>query len=317
MELRRVAPVVGLGAFLLADAALIIWAFRPAPAEGVDAAASPAASVVASAAPTVSEPSESPSPTDTAPDIKVVPLTRMVSAVGSDVAWVADAGKCDEPGRVLVTTDGGKSWSAGDAPGLVRRVTASSGTEGFVTGGGEGCTYQLWQTSDAGGSWVGPQSGAPWWSRLPEDAGEVNAATGSSVTPCEDGADVIDLVGLEVNTAMALCDGGDVRSTEDAGVTWTTTFTVDGALALGLSPDGSAGVVVHTAEGCPGVVATAVSDGEPGEDGECVESSPKKGEVAVSGSSSDDWWLVSGDEVFTAGASEGPWEKVKGELDAS
>ena len=313
MELGRVAPVVGLGAFLVVDAALIFWAFRPAPAAVVDATPSPSASVAVSSAEPSATDSSSPSPTESAEKVEVTPLTRMVSAVGPDVAWVADAGSCDEAGRVLVTDDGGATWSANDAPGLVLRVTGSSAAEGFVTGGGDGCDYQLWRTSDGGGSWGVAESGAPWWSRLPEKPGKVNSATGATVTPCPDGADVVDLVGIEVETAMALCEDGEVRSTADAGASWTTAFSVDGALALGLNPDASAGVVVHTDDGCKGVVATPVSDGEPGSDGTCVKSSPSTGQVAVSGAS-DAWWLVVGDEAFTASSPDGKWKGVEGSL---
>jgi hypothetical protein len=314
VDVRRLVVGIALGVFLLADAALIVWAFRPAPAAVTDASATPTASVAASSPePSVSGSSASPSPSESTPQVEVAPVTRMVWAVDSKVAWVADGGSCSEPGRVRVTTDAGASWSSNAAPGLVLRVTATSATEGFVTGGDDGCAYRLWQTSDGGGSWGGAQSGAPWWSRLPEDAGKVNAATGATVTPCPDGADVVDLVGIKVETALALCAGGEVRSTADAGASWTTTFTVDGALALSLNPDASAGVLVHTDDGCAGVVATAVRNGKPAKDGTCVESSPSTGHVAVSGSASA-WWLVSGDEAFVASSPDGPWKAVKGSL---
>jgi hypothetical protein len=311
---RRLAIGIALGAFLLADAALIVWAFRPAPAAVAEVSASPTASVAASSPePSASPSSASPSPTDSAPDVEVAPLERMVSAAGPEVAWVADAGSCSEPGRVRVTTDGGAAWSSNAAPGLVLRVTATSGTEGFVTGGDDGCAYRLWPTGDGGESWGDAQSGAGWWSRLPEEPGKVNSATGATVTPCPDGADVVDLVGLEVETALALCEGGEGRSTADAGASWTTTFTVEGALALAVNPDASAGVLVHTEDGCSGVVASAVRDGEPADDGTCVESSPSTGHVAVAGSESA-WWLVSGDEAFVASSPDGPWEAVEGSL---
>jgi hypothetical protein len=319
MEFRRVAPVVGLGALLVADAVLVTWALRPATTEVARAVSSSAA---ASATPdaTGEEPSPSPSETDSpSPEpagTEVAPLARLVSGVDDETAWVADAGSCSEPGRVLVTTDGGATWSSNAAPGLVLRVTATSATEGFVTGGDDGCAYRLWPTGDGGESWGDPQSGAGWWSRLPEEPGKVNSATGATVTPCPDGADVVDLVGLEVETALALCEGGEGRSTADAGASWTTTFTVEGALALGLTPDASAGVLVHTDDGCSGVVATAVRDGEPTEDGTCVESTPATGRVAVSGTASA-WWLVSGDEAFVASSPDGPWEAVEGSLGES
>src|SRR5690349_5222439 len=103
MELRRVAPVVGLTVLLAADAVLIGWAFRPAPADDY---------VPAAATTTSARPSPSPSPTVTGKFTppKVVPVEQYVTAVGPRIAWVARAGSCANPQGVWVTDDQGDSW---------------------------------------------------------------------------------------------------------------------------------------------------------------------------------------------------------------
>src|SRR5690349_24754012 len=108
MELRRVAPAVGLVMLLAADLVLIGWAFRPAPADGY---ASSASSVTAS--PTGSR-TASPSPTSTVKvePVKPAPLEQFIVAVSPQTAWVVHSGACTDPGTVLVTADGGGSWSA-------------------------------------------------------------------------------------------------------------------------------------------------------------------------------------------------------------
>ncbi len=309
------APAVALGALLVVDAVLISWALRPAPAEVVDAVVStrsPTPSAT-SGSPSPSATAPSPSPSPSAPSLEVRPLTRLVAASGSRAAWVADTGSCDKPGRIRVTTDGGASWSTRAAPAEVLRVRAQSPTAAFVTGGDADCRLRLWSTSDGGSSWSGAQSAARAWSRTPGDATTVHLPSGTTTAPCADGADVVDLAGLDTRTALVLCETGQVRSTGDAGASWATAFTVEDALAIGIAPDGSAGVVVRADAGCDGVVAVAVRNGEPVLPGTCVESSPRSGRVAVA-SSGTRWWLVAGDEVFTSDGAEGPWTPTDGSL---
>ncbi len=316
MELRRVAPAVGLGALLLVDAALIAWAFHPTAAE-VSAASGGSGT---SGAPTPSASSTSPTPGSASPSaspsasaVRAEPLARVVAATGTDVAWVAQAGSCSAPGVVWVTTDGGDSWSRKKAPARVLRVRPDSGSAAFVTGGDSKCSLRLWSTRDGGASWGDPQSADKAWSREPDDDRSVHRPSGSTTRPCAAQARVVDLAAIDPQTALVLCDTGRVRSTSDGGKGWADAFEVTGALALGLAPDGSAGVVVRTDRGCAGVVATAVRNGSPAGSGECVRSTPRGGEVAVASSGSR-WWLVAGDEVFTADKAEGPWARTGARL---
>ncbi len=315
MELRRAAPVVGLGALLVVDGVLIAWALRPAPAQ-VAEAVSTAGSV---ASPDASTPSPTPSGSASASaspgpaDLEVVPLTRVVSAVGEDVVWVADSGTCRSPGTMWVTADGGASWTTQDAPGQVLRLRADSEREAFVTGGDDDCALGLWSSADAGAGWFGPSSADTAWSRVPRAPRSVNTSSGEDVRPCGGRAEVVDLAPLDTSTALALCDTGQVRTTTDGGSDWSDVFELEGSLALALAPDATAAVLVSTSEGCAGVVATPVRNGEPADDGACIESGPRSGEVAAATSGSR-WWVVVDDEVFSAAEPEGPWEATEASL---
>jgi hypothetical protein len=316
MELRRVAPVVGLGALLVVDGVLIAWALRPAPAEVAQAV--PTAGSVASPGVSTPEPTPSGSASATATpgpaDLEVAPLTRVVSAVGEDVVWVADSGTCRSPGTIWVTADGGASWTRQEAPGQVLRVRADSDREAFVTGGDDDCALGLWSSADAGAGWFGPSSADTAWSRVPRAPRSVDTSSGEDVTPCRGRSEVVDLAALDTATALALCDTGQVRTTTDGGSGWSDVFALEGALALTLAPDATAALLVSTSERCDGVVATPVRNGEAAGDGACLESRPRSGEVAAATSGSR-WWVVVDDEVFSAAEPEGPWEAAEASLE--
>ena len=308
MELRRVAPVVGLCALLAADAVLIVWAFRGMPTDDPDPAA-------ATRSPTSTSASASPSPSATrsAAALKPAPVERMVAAVDSTIAWVVQAGACDEPGTVWVTDDEGGSWSRRDAPGRVLRVRPSSATAGFVTGGDDGCDLRLWNTSNAGRAWSEPRSAAEAWSRVPDDAKAVHTPADDLARPCGSSRRVLDLAAISTQQAQVLCENGDVHTTADAGGSWQKSFTVKGALAIA-AVEGDSGVVVQKTSSCRGVVAVPVVSGKPGGDGECVQGTARSGSVSVSGSDGG-WWLVVGDRVHRAEDAGGPWSRTGGALE--
>jgi len=305
MELRRVAPVVGLCALLAADAVLIAWAFRGAPTDDPGPAAT---------APAVTSSSPSASPTGATAALKPVPVQRIVAAVGPTIAWVVQAGTCEKPGAVWVTDDEGGSWSRRDAPGRVLRARPSSATEAFVTGGDDGCDLRLWNTDDAARTWNQPNGGAAdAWSRVPDDAKAVHTPEDEVSRPCGSSMRVLDLAALTAQQAQVLCENGDVRTTTDRGATWPKSFTVKGALAIG-AVEGGGGVLLRTDSSCRGVVAVPVVGGKPAGDGECVAGKASSGSVSVSGTG-EAWWLVVGDAVHRAEGAAGPWDRTAAPLD--
>ena len=302
MELRRVAPVLGLCALLAADAVLIAWAFRGTPTDpGPAASASPATSSVA---PSSAAPS--------GPALNPAPLEQSIAVVGPSVAWVVRAGSCTEPGTVWVTDDSGSSWSSQDTPGRVMRARPSSARAGFVTGGDAECELRLWTTGNAGKAWAEPSSAAEAWSRVPDDAKAVHTPDDEVSRPCGSGR-VLDLAAPSAQRAMVVCDNGDVRATTNRGQDWPRAFALKGALAIG-AVEGGTGVVLQTAPSCQGVVAVPLVGGEPEGEGRCVPGSADPGEAAVSGVI-DSWWVVLGDRVHRAEQPGGPWEPTGSPLD--
>ena len=295
------APVLGLCALLAADAVLIAWALRGTPIDDPGPAAG-SGSVTSTASPWGSRtPSTS---STTASALKPAPVEQMITAVGPSIAWVVQAGSCDEPGTVRVTDDTGASWSSQEAPGRVMRVRPSSAAAAFVTGGDAKCDLRLWSTGNAGRAWTEPQPATEAWSRVPDDAKAVHTPAAAVKRPCGSFR-VVDLVALTAQRASTVCENGDVRTTTNGGTAWPRTFTLKGALAIAVV-EGGAGVVVRSVSACRGVVAVPLRGGRPDGDGTCVSGDAKAGQVSVSGAA-DAWWLVVGDRVHTAEQPDGPW----------
>lgn len=307
MELRRVAPVVGLVALLAADAVLIAWAFRPAPVDDyVPAAVRPSTSVSGSA---TGSGEATPTSTATAATVEVAPVEQFITAVGPRVAWVARAGSCANPSGVWVTDDQGSTWTRNPLPARILRLRATSATDAFGTGGKDpGCALRLWTTTDAGAGWGVPGDPKDAWSRMPEDATSVHTPTDQVVQPCGP-ADVIDLATLDGRRAQVLCADGAVRATSDGGERWPKAFTLDGALALTLV-EGGGGAVVRAEQSCAGVKVYPLDSGRPEGDGACVVAPAARGRISIS-SASGSWWLLVGQRVFTAEDPLGPWNRTR------
>jgi len=303
MELRRVAPVLGLCALLAADAVLIAWAFRGAPVDDPGPAAT-AAPLSPSASPS--------SATPAATALKPAPVEQAITVVGPSVAWVTRAGSCKEPGTVWVTDDSGSTWTGQDAPGRVMRARPTSATAGFVTGGDTKCDLRLWSTGNAGRAWDKPKSAADAWSRVPDDAKGVHTPDAEVTRPCGSGR-VLDLAALTAERAVVVCENGDVRATTDRGADWPMSFSLEGALAVAVV-EGGTGVALQTVPSCQGVVAVPLVGGQPDGESRCIRGTAKPGTVAVSGVA-DSWWVVVGDRVHRAEQPAGPWERTEAPLD--
>ncbi|HZB67721.1 MAG TPA: hypothetical protein VE503_09915 [Ornithinibacter sp.] len=308
MELRRVAPIVGLCALLVADLVLIVLAFRPSVVQAGGRGAPDAASPSSTSSPSASGSSAAPSP---GAGVKAVPVERFVTAVSATAAWVVEAGSCAEPGRLWVTSDAGDSWSQEELPGRVLRARPDSATEAFITGGDEKCDLRLWRTVDGGAAWGEPQSAAEAWSRSPEDAKAVHTPADELEQPCAGGR-VLDLTGLGAARASVLCDNGDLRSTTDGGGTWAESATVKGGLALTLTETGT-GAVVRTDASCQGVVVVPVTIGKPKGEGTCVKAAVAQGKVSISASGKG-WWLLVGDRLHSSPDANGPWKPTGEDL---
>ena len=300
MELRRVAPAIGLVALLAADAVLIAWAFRPAPADGYVPAA---AATTSSARPTPSVKATGkfspPAP---------VPVEQYITAVGPTIAWVARAGACTDPGGVWVTGDQGATWTRNLLPGRVLRLLADSSKEAQAVGGDENCSLKLWKSLNSGAKWGKAQDPAKAWSRQPDNAQSVHTAGDQVVKPCGL-RDVIDLTVLDGSRAQVLCANGDVRSTTDGGQRWPKAYGVKRALALTVA-EGGTGVIVKADPSCRGVVAVPIVSGQPAKEGQCVVAPAINGRISVS-NAGNAWWLLVGSQVFTTDSPIGTWTSTE------
>ena len=310
MDLRRALPTIGLVTLLVLDLVLVVWALWPSGTSAPAASAGPApsASPSASAAPSASPTASATTGAASAP----TPVERVLAAVDDRTAWLATTGTCENPGTVQVTTDTGATWTGSDAPGAVTRLRPSGRNEAFVVGGdGEECGMRLWTTATAGEEWSDPASASAAWARDADDERRVIRPGDDAVAPCGK-AVVLDLASLGRDTATVLCGDGRVRTTSDGGDRWPTAFTVDGALAFSLLPNGR-GAIAAQADDCAGTRVSALVGGTP-EDSICIkDAEPTPGAVSISVTDGA-VWLVAGDAVYTASDAAGRWTKAKGSV---
>ncbi|GGL29591.1 hypothetical protein H9L10_02200 [Phycicoccus endophyticus] len=298
---RRALATAGLAAFVVLDLVLVVLAVRSTALSVPSGAASSPAPTSAAPATTPASPGPSTSEPTQAPAETAEPARRTVAAAGSESVWALDVGRCGQPGRVHVSTDGGASWASHDAPGAVTRVRPTGGAAAFAVGGDEECRFLLWNTADGGASWSDAGSAAAAWGRDPQNPGLLHRPGGDPVTPC-DGADVVDLSGLRGGVGAVACGDGTLRSTLDNGDTWAVTLRLDGLAALSLTgPD--EGVLAAVGGDCPGVRLVQLSTGTARE-ARCLEDArPAAGRMSVS-VADDTVWVLAGDELLRGDSAE-------------
>ena len=306
MDRSRLLPVLGIGALLVVDLVLVVWALWPT---SPPTATTPGSATAGSSAGTTPSPGATPSPSPS-PSAATTPkpLTRLLAAPGTQTVWAADAGSCESRGRVHVSRDGGKTWSTSTAPGSVTRLRPSDASNGFIVGGGEECELRLWRTANGGERWGAAQSAAAAWGRSAEDDRRVHRPSAAPVTPCPKQEPVLDLAVWGEYSAAVLCGEGALRATADGGRSWRTTLERPGAVAIAISGTGQ-GVVAEVDAGCDGVLVTRLS-GDELREGQCVKGvTPEAGEVAISVSSGN-VWLVAGDAVLRASAPDSEFTRL-------
>lgn len=296
MRIPARVATAALAAFAVFDIVLVAVALRSS--TSTPAAAGSDVTATSSLSPTTS-PSPSPSPSPKATTTPTAtpsspaqptaprPLRVEVMGVSTSVAWRIGVGSCDKGGAsVSVTGDGGKTWQPATAPlSTILRLKAVNTASAFVIGAESACAPTYASTGNGGATWStgGPLDRA--WYRDPAKPAVVHAPGPATSTPCGR-SDVLDLAVVSYSQARVLCAGGTVRSTADAGASWSSAGTVRGAVALAVPPAtpsrtylavlgqaGCGGVVIERLGGqatscapapatpAPGTVALAVVDG--------------------------------------------------------
>lgn len=297
--------LVALGAFLVADVALVGLALRSTSAPPSEAAARPAAKSGVSAG------SASPGTgaTDSAPAedaiLEPTPLTLGLVAVDRTTAWRFTTGSCEGGGSTLaVTEDGGESWQPRVSPfdHTVRVRVRDGGSGAFAIGADKDCEPRFRQTDDAAQSWDGGIDVPGAWYRDPEDAAVVGTEAGTPAKPCDD-TGVVDLA-VDSDSALALCGDGRLRSSA-TGVKWSDEGSVEGALAVALAGDRTLALV--TASDCKGLAVVEAS--EPDAVLGCAPvdlTSVTSGAVALAGAG-DAVWVAAGDTTLHASGDLEKW----------
>lgn len=308
---RRRLAVVGIGAFVLVDLALVAVALTSEPA-GLAADRGPVALPSSVASEQAATPT--PTPTATAPALAVAP-TRALSAVDAETAWRSQAGTCapDGTGDALVlesTTSGGDTWSATSVSTEaslvgVDRLQATAADTVFVVGpAGAGCTPSFAQTFTGGAEFrdYPDRLGAAWFvSRT--STSTVHSPAGDRPAPCA----VIDLAVAGDARAAVLCGDGTVHRTVDGASTWDAGTAVEGAVAVTSGADGYL-VAASDVAGCDGVAISSVVDS-------AVTAAPlgcapaaidAPGAVAVSAAAGS-LWLWAGDAVLVSTDGGSTW----------
>ncbi|SDN37647.1 hypothetical protein SAMN05216368_10578 [Cryobacterium flavum] len=302
---RRLWVYLAVGLFLLADIYLVATALTSTRAETSLPDSPPPAALVPTATPV-------PSPTGSvAASVSPVPLTRILSAVSSTIAWRAVTGTCPDPlAEPAVSTDGGASWTATDANGPTE-VTALQSIDAtnesvaqFVGFAEEDCSPQVVRTFVAGDNYSSSEDELDtMWFVDPADRSELHGPAGFQPAPCDA---VVSLApSSDADSAAVLCADGRLFATTDAATTWSPPVTVAGIVTVTATSTGYLAVATTTgtttATDCIGVNLVALTaDLTPTVTG-CypTEQTPAAlaGNVAVA-AADDTLWLWIGDATL-------------------
>lgn len=293
---RRVGGGIAIGAFLVIAGGLATVAVIQSGAPAVSTATP---LVTATATPTSV-------PDTTGDTTPIAPATRLISAFDATTAWRSTIGSCPDSEVVIErSTDGGSVWngfnlgSGGGVSGILALQAYDDADSAYLIGLDAAACAPAWVgTSTGGASWAAysDRSAATWYPE-PGDPTHVHTEVGSSsATPCE----VAGLASFSTTSAALLCTDRSIHRTADAGVTWSETVGVSGALAIGQTSNGYLVAADSSDVTCSGVAVTFVPEslaGDPTPVSSCVTTGSTGAEVAVSGTS-DALWLWTGTVVL-------------------
>jgi len=306
--------ITGLVVFVvLAIVAVLLWSFyRPfggsGPGNQPGAAGAPTASAPAATATTAPT-----TPTPTATPDPVPAPTRLLAAVGKNVAWRATTGDCPSAAAEPESTaDGGHSWQKTNASftthtdAMQRLMATSVGHASAISLSTDFCRPRLVHSTPGAYNWAaGSSSPTGQWYIDPSDRGQVHAPGGAVAAPC---SAAITVAPIDDTHAALLCSDDTIHRTTDAGAHWGPPVTVPGVAALAVRGHGYVLARV-SAPGCSGVlVATLAADGAPTRAGcASVSGTVHRDAVAIS-SGHGTLWLWAGSSIRRSGDGGASWK---------
>ena len=307
---QRVWVYLAVGAFLVLDVFLVVWALSStAAADG--ATARPKAGPVRPIAPS---PSASPSPSAEETPVTAVPPGRVLAALDATTAWRATTGPCPATRATPeLTTDAGATWKVTDATGAgiaaVQDITIDSPQVASILGlSADDCSPQGARTFVAGDDYA-PFPGLldTAWLLDPAEPAAVSTPTGVVPAPC---AAPVALAPRDDVAAAVLCADQSLHSTVDGGQSWASSPVIPGTINLAETDSGYIAVTAGARE-CAGVQVTQLDAAlAPGTSG-CLPldlpTSTLPGTVAIA-QADDTVWVWAGDRVWRSGDGGATWQ---------
>ncbi len=296
---------VGLALLGLVAGVLVVLALRdPTP---------PPPSVSVSSTP-VASPQSEPEPTDTPSESPQVvepaevdrQRERPLAVLSARSAVRGVAGMCPGGGAQLeVTDDQGKSWLPISTPTDQLLRINRTGPEGLWFVGAEGgeCSPAFTLSEDNGATWVGPSdtTGA-WHLEVDVDSSTLHAPYATVDSPCGRRA-TLELEAATFEEASVLCANGEVFSTVNSGVSWTSAGRTPRAVAMAIITNLPV-VAVPSSGDCTGLAV-----GSPGSDPiGCIDGASSV-DVALSFRGPSAGWAVAGTQTWTSNDGGTTWTR--------
>jgi photosystem II stability/assembly factor-like uncharacterized protein len=175
-------------------------------------------------------------------------------------AWHAVRG-CGATGNLVVTRDGGVTWSSVPLPAPhILAIKLTGPQAGWVVGADSSCHAAKYITTNGGRTWKTAATLGSSWVQIPTG---VRRPNGSVSTPCRRSApSPVILEAASAKRALAICSTGVYR-TADGGAAWLPAGRVPKGRAAGavLASNGHGALFLTKVPGCRGAQVVSTTDG--------------------------------------------------------
>ncbi len=314
---RRLWIYIAVGAFVLVDVFLVVWALSgAASADSASARQDGRSARPVAPSPSLSPPA-SPSPTPATQSevpVSAVPSGRVLAAFDGTTAWRATTGPCPAARAAPeLTVDAGATWKATDATDTgitaVRDISIDSPQVASILGlSADDCSPQGARTFVSGDDYAPfPDLLDTAWLLDPAEPAGVSAPAGVVAAPC---AAPVAIAPRDDVSAAVLCADQSLHSTVDGGRSWTSSPVIPGTINLAETDTGYIAVTAGVRD-CAGVQVTqlnvALALGASGCLPLDLPTSTLPGAVAIA-QAADTVWVWAGDRVWRSGDGGATWQ---------